>query len=287
MNSARKLLFVLLLGLLFPLWTAAQELPRALAVPGGIAIVNLGAAAQKPEAHYKGKRVLVSQHQEEWLALVGLNLATKPGRHTLRTYIDGREGEQHFTVSDKQYEEQHITLKNKRMVDPYAQDLERIRADQARSRVAFASWDGAREAELGFATPVTGRLSGTFGKRRFFNGQPRNPHSGLDIAAPTGTPILAPAAGIITESGDYFFNGNTLFIDHGEGLITMFCHMDSIAVKVGQRVARGETVGTVGMTGRVTGPHLHWTISLNNNRIDPGLFLSRETMAALDAPNHK
>ncbi|MEN8169136.1 MAG: peptidoglycan DD-metalloendopeptidase family protein [Pseudomonadota bacterium] len=283
-NRTRTLLLGLLL--LTPLWATALELPRASAVPGGIAIIKLGEATQKPEVHYKSKRILVSRHEGEWLALVGLSLATKPGTHTLRTHVDGKSGSRTFKVEDKKYEEQHITLKNKRMVNPYARDMDRIRDNQARSRAAFASWDEKHEAELGFATPVEGRLSGKFGKKRFFNGQPRRPHSGLDIAAPTGSAIIAPAAGTITETGDYFFNGNTVFIDHGEGLITMFCHMDSIGVKIGQTVARGETVGTVGMTGRVTGPHLHWTISLNNSRIDPALFLSHETMAALDAPNH-
>ena len=285
MLNKLKPLFILLL--LVPLGSLAQPLPRAAAVPGGIAIIELGTALDKPEVHYQGKKLLVTERNGAWLALVGLSLSAKPGTHNLRTYINGRQGEQSFTVSDKKYEEQHITLKNKRMVNPYKNDMKRIRDNQARSRKAFASWDAQRVAELDFATPVSGRLSGTFGKKRFFNEQPRKPHSGLDIAAPSGTPIIAPAAGTVIETGDYFFNGNTVFIDHGEGLITMFCHMDSIGVEIGQRVARDETVGTVGMTGRVTGPHLHWTISLNNNRVDPGLFLSLDTMTALDAPNQK
>jgi biotin carboxyl carrier protein len=276
-----------LAAICLPLAATALPLPRAESVPGGIAIISLGTAATEPQAHYQGQRVLVTQQDGQWLALVGLPLSAKPGTHSLRTYSGNHEGELTFTVSDKQYEEQHITLKNKRMVNPYAKDLERIRSDQARSRAAFARWDEAREAELDFATPVEGRLSGSFGKRRFFNGQPRRPHSGLDIAAPEGTPIIAPAAGTIIETGNYFFNGNTVFIDHGEGLITMFCHMHSISVEVGQTVQRGEVVGTVGMTGRVTGPHLHWTVSLNNNRVDPALFLSQEILAALDAPNHQ
>lgn len=284
MNSLKKVMMALLL---LPLVALAQPLPRASAVPGGIAIIDLGEAATKPSASYDRKKVLVTEQNGRWLALVGLSLSAKPGSHTMQYNINGKESKLRFQVSDKKYEEQHITLKNKRMVNPYKNDLTRIRDNQARSRKAFASWDAQRIAELNFATPVTGRLSGTFGKKRFFNEQPRKPHSGLDIAAPSGTPIIAPAAGTIIETGDYFFNGNTVFIDHGEGLITMFCHMDSIAVEIGQNVARGETVGTVGMTGRVTGPHLHWTISLNNNRVDPGLFLSRETMAALDAPNKK
>ncbi len=284
MNKFKPLIILLLL----PLTAVAQQLlPRAAAVPGGIAIIDLGGSAQRPEAHYQGKKVLVTRHNDSWLALVGLSLSTKPGTHTLRTYTDGKEGEQRFKVSSKQYEVQRITLKNKRMVNPYAKDLKRIRSDQARSRKAFASWNEQRLAQLDFATPVLGRLSGTFGKRRYFNDQPRKPHSGLDIAAPSGTPIIAPAAGTIIETGNYFFNGNTVFIDHGQGLITMFCHMDRIDVKVGQQVAQDEVVGTVGMTGRVTGPHLHWTVSLNNSRVDPSLFLSHETIAALDEPNHK
>ncbi len=285
MNNLKKAIITILL--LLPLSVAAQQLPRASAVPGGIAIIDLGEGSNKPSASYNKKKVLVTEHNGRWLALVGLSLKAEPGSHSLHYRINGKEGKLSFQVKDKQYEEQHITLKNKRMVNPYKNDLPRIRDNQARSRKAFASWDAERAAELGFATPVEGRLSGTFGKKRFFNGQPRRPHSGLDIAAPTGTAIIAPAAGTIIETGDYFFNGNTVFIDHGEGLITMFCHMDSIGVEIGQSVSRGEVVGTVGMTGRVTGPHLHWTVSLNNNRIDPGLFLSRETMALLDAPNHK
>jgi murein DD-endopeptidase MepM/ murein hydrolase activator NlpD len=283
-NSLKKVVMALLF---LPLVAVAQPLPRASAVPGGIAVIDLGEASSKPSAHYNKKKVLVTEQKGRWLALVGLALSAKPGSHSLQYNTNGKESKLSFQVRDKKYEEQHITLKNKRMVNPYKNDLARIRDNQARSRKAFASWDEQRVAELNFATPVTGRLSGTFGKKRFFNEQPRKPHSGLDIAAPSGTPIIAPAAGTIIETGDYFFNGNTVFIDHGEGLITMFCHMDSISVEVGQNVARGEVVGTVGMTGRVTGPHLHWTISLNNNRVDPGLFLSRETMAALDAPNKK
>jgi len=267
---------------------SAAPFPRESAVPGGIAFVALGDMANKPEAYYGGKQVMVKRHDGHWIALVGLSLSTKPGTQTLRVFAGkGKESTRSFEVVDKKYEEQHITLENKRMVNPYTKDLKRIRSEQARSRKAFASWDTARPAELDFLLPVSGRLSGTFGKKRFFNEQPRRPHSGLDIAAPKGTPVKAPAAGKVIETGKYFFNGNVIFIDHGEGLISMFCHLNRIEVKVGDVVKQGQEIARVGMTGRVTGPHLHWTISLNNNRVDPGLFLSHETMAMLDAPNHK
>lgn len=285
-----KFLKLLILTFLFS-FTAlvnAAALPRASAVPGGIAIVSLGAASDKPSAWFGNKQAMVKPVDNGWVALVGLSLSTKPGKHNLRVVSNGGQAQTvQFTVTDKKYEEQHITLKNKRMVNPYTKDLERIRSEQARSRKAFASWDSQRSAQLDFQLPVDGRLSGTFGKRRFFNGQARRPHSGLDIAAATGTNIASPADGKVIETGNYFFNGNTVFVDHGEGLISMFCHMDSIAVKIGQEIRRGEIVGQVGMTGRVTGPHLHWSVSLNNTRIDPALFLKLETLAALDAPNHK
>ncbi len=279
----------LLLGILFFSFSAqAAQLPRPLAVPGGVAIVELGDSNDKPEAYYGRKKIMVKREGQQWLALVGLTLSTKPGTHTLRVFHGkGKESTVTFKVKDKKYEEQHITLKNKRMVNPTAEDLKRIRGEQSRSRKAFASWDQARSAQLGFILPVSGRLSGTFGKKRFFNEQPRKPHSGLDIAAARGTPVQAPAAGKVIETGNYFFNGNTVFIDHGEGLITMYCHLDSIAVKKGDVVRQGDVIARVGMTGRVTGPHLHWSVSMNNSRIDPALFLSREVMAMLDAPNHQ
>ncbi len=285
-----KFLNVFILAALFSLTSLvhAGALPREAAVPGGIAIVPLGQSNDKPEAWYRNGKVMVKHLDDSWVALVGLPLTTEPGKHLLRVVANGGQTQTiYFTVVDKKYEEQHITLKNKRMVNPYAKDLDRIRGEQARSKKAFASWDEQRSAQLDFRLPVNGRLSGTFGKRRFFNGQPRRPHSGLDIAAATGTDVSAPADGKVIETGNYFFNGNTVFIDHGEGLVSMYCHLDSIAVKTGQDIRQGEILGKVGMTGRVTGPHLHWSVSLNNTRVDPALFLSHETMAALDAPNHK
>lgn len=257
-------------------------LPRAEPVPGGVAVIPVGQSDQTaPRVEYRGHRAMVVAENGQWNAVVGIGLSVKPGSEQIEVKRGARAEAVRFQVSAKEYEVQRITLKNKRMVNPYKNDLKRIRSDQKRSRAAFASWSEPRQMHTRFQLPVDGVVTGTFGKRRIFNGQPRSPHSGLDIAAPKGTPVRAPAAGRIVEVGNYFFNGNTVFIDHGQGLISMFCHMDSADVKIGDTVKAGDVVGKVGATGRATGPHLHWSLSLGNARIDPTLFVPTETLASL------
>ena len=158
--------------------------------------------------------------------------------------------------------------------------MERITRESKQIKSALRHWSQQDDVALAFEKPVEGPTSSPFGLRRFFNEQARNPHSGLDIAAPEGTPIRAPAPGTVIETGDFFFNGNTELLDHGQGLVTMYCHMNKIDVTPGQNVDSGEVLGEVGMTGRVTGPHLHWGVSLNDARIDPLLFLPPQKQVA-------
>jgi murein DD-endopeptidase MepM/ murein hydrolase activator NlpD len=176
-------------------------------------------------------------------------------------------------VTDKAYEEQHITIEDKRKVNPEPRDQQRITREQKLINAALEHWSDQDNVVVEFHKPVTGPTSSPFGLRRFFNEQARNPHSGLDIAAAAGTPVQAPAPGTVIETGDFFFNGNTVLIDHGQGLVTMYCHLSAIDVKRGDRLRTGDRIGKVGMTGRVTGPHLHWGVSLNDARVDPLLFL--------------
>ncbi len=259
-----------------------QRLPHTAAVPGGVVILDIGPASDPaPEVYYRKKRVMVVQNNGQWQAVVGISLTAKPGQHQIQ--IKGQSTPLPFQVNAKQYPEQYLTIKNKRKVNPNKTDMKRIQSERGRINAALRHWEPQAEIETHFSLPLKGRFSSPFGLRRFFNKQPRKPHSGIDIAAPKGTPIHAPAAGKIIERGEFFFNGKSVFIEHGQGLVTLYAHMSRIDVEPGQRVSRGEIIGAVGQTGRATGPHLHWGVSLNNARVDPALFFD-DLKSLLAAP---
>lgn len=254
-------------------------LPPHSPVPGGIAVIDLkSTSSTAPKVSYNNKRVMVLRDEKGWHAVVGIPLAAQAGQHSITVKEHNPPPATiSFSVRDKQYKTQHITVKNKRHVSPNKQDLDRIWREKKFIHKALRNWRETDKIDTRLLKPVEGPYSSPFGLRRFFNKQPRKPHSGIDIAATEGTPIVAPADGIVTETGDYFFNGNTVFIDHGQGLVTMYCHMSRVDVKAGDVVKRGQTFGTVGKTGRVTGAHLHWAVSLNDARIDPLLLMQPES----------
>lgn len=270
----RSHLFTGLLALLLSLPVHAEGFITRLLnkpVPGGVAVIDLGNPQQPPKVRYQGKPVLtVHEDGQRWIAIVGLALSVKPGRQQIEL-DDGRTLP--FEVGTRHYAEQRITLKNQQQVTPNADNLKRIERELAEQTRAYQRFSARQPSNLLFEKPVNGPLSSPFGLRRFFNGEERNPHSGLDFAANRGTPIKAPAAGEVILVGDYFFNGKTVFLDHGQGLISMFCHLSEIDVKPGQQIPRGGHIGKVGATGRATGPHLHWNVSLNDARVDPSIFI--------------
>lgn len=256
--------------------------PRTLQVPGGVARLSLGPAATRPVAQaHQGNTdvpVLVVGDAIEWTAVVGIPLAAALGdAHISVTQADGGGARQlPYTVVPKQYKEQHLKVPP-RTVDLSPQDqarYERERDHQAQVMATFSEQPpGGAQQSLRMQVPVPGRRSSSFGLRRVFNGQPRNPHSGMDIAAATGTPIVAPLPGRVIDVGDYFFNGGTVWLDHGRGLLTMYCHLSRMDVRVGDLLQAGDAFCKVGATGRVTGPHLHWGVMLNRTMVDPALFV--------------
>lgn len=252
---------------------AAVVLPKESRVPGGIALVPVPGSDIAPAVVFNMHRVVVVRKDDQWLAVVGIPLAEKPGELKLKVSTPKGTTEVPFSISDKKYRTQNITVKNPRHVDPNPTDLKRIAGETKRSDAALSKFTPTATPSLQLISPVEGIRSDSYGSRRVFNGQPRNPHSGMDIAAPKGTPIHSPAAGTVVEVGEFFFNGNTVYIDHGDGLVTMYCHLDTIKTKLGAHLAPGEVFGTVGATGRVTGPHLHFGVALNRAMVDPALFL--------------
>ena len=254
--------------------TLVASLPEVRAVPGGVAVIPLGPSAQRPQVSYRDAAVLVVGDAKAWQAVVGIALSAKPGKETIEILAGGGKParRESFTVTTHAYSEQRLKVAPGK-VDLSKEDLARFERERARQAAVIATLTPDLPATLKLEVPVPGRRSGSFGLRRFFNGQPRNPHSGMDIAAPAGTPIRAAAAGTVIDTGDYFFNGNTVWLDHGSGLLTMYCHLQRIDVREKDRVETGTVIGTVGATGRVTGPHLHFSVLLNRTMVDPALFL--------------
>jgi murein DD-endopeptidase MepM/ murein hydrolase activator NlpD len=293
----RLCLVIISTGLLAPAQAATPTLQSLHhPVPGGVAIVALPSTSRTPpQVTFQNKPVLVlAGEQRGWVAVVGLPLdlsiqtqvlivtEQQAGGESKSEIKDKRYREQQqagseikFEVKDKKYREQRITVNNSRHVNPLPDDMTRITRELELQNAAYRQFSPKVPSHVLLDAPVKGPLSSPFGLKRFFNGEPRAPHSGLDFAVPTGTPVTAPADGRVILTGDYFFNGNTVFLDHGRGLITMYCHLSVIDVKVGDTLARGQVLGKVGATGRVTGAHLHWNVSLNDARVDPAIFIGQ------------
>ncbi len=257
---------------------ADTVLPRASATPGGVVFVDAGPASANdgvaPVVTLDGVRTMVVREGDRWTAVVGLPLS-QVAPATVEVAVKARDGSERrvgIDLVDKQYATQRLKVKPGQ-VNLSSENLARVEAERARIQAALATFSPEAPATLLLRQPVPGPRSSSYGLRRVFNGEARNPHTGMDIAAPTGTPVIAPAGGRVLDTGDYFFNGNTVIIDHGQGLVTMYCHLSAIGVVPGQDVAAGDVLGKVGATGRVTGPHLHWGVILNRASVDPALFL--------------
>jgi len=271
MSLTRRSLIIAL-----PLLASAAPLRRALAATkldgkltqGGLVI---GEAAPGSRVSLDGKSIQVDT---EGRFLLGFGRDAGSKAELKVTAADGTVETQTLAITQRIYQIQHINNLPKNQVEPSAEELKRIQAEQVRIDAARARNTRIAFFAGGFEWPAIGPISGVYGSQRILNGQPRQPHFGVDVAAPLGTPVKAPCGGIVSLADhDLFFTGGTVFLDHGYGLCSLFAHMRKLDVKEGQQLAQGEPVGELGGTGRVTGPHLHWGMYLFKTPIDPQLLV--------------
>lgn len=250
-----------------------QAFPTQQAVPGGVVIISLANQQEPaPVAYYAGQRVTVVSNQGAWVALVGIPLDAELGMQQLEISSGGVQQAVPFEIKSKRYRTQRLRIKDHNKVEPDEDSSERIVQEMALQKSLVKRFS-EQMASTEFIRPVVGRDSGRFGLRRILNGQQRQPHSGMDIAAASGTPVKAVAPGRVIYTGNLFFSGNVVYIDHGGGLISMYAHLSRMSVRQGERVNQGDKLGLVGKTGRATGPHLHWSVYLNSVAVNPALFL--------------
>lgn len=215
-----------------------------------------------------GQQWPLRQHQGSWQGWIGVDLKTRPGNHVITWQTAGGKQQDRLHVQAGEFRISRIEVK-KAMASFDAESLARIRKDQKALKQTY-QMDSGKAATFSYAAlPVEGVMSTPFGAQRYVNGEPRSPHSGIDIAAAEGTPVATPFAGTVLLVSSMYLNGNTVVIGHGDGLVSVFSHLHDMAVKQGDVLAAGAVIGAVGMSGRATGPHLHWSIRFHEARINP------------------
>lgn len=241
-----------------------------------------GQAPAGSEVSFGGEPVLVS---DDGRFLIAFDRDETDPRLLEVTFADGGEWQRELVPESREFNIERIDGLPDEQVTPPPEVLDRIRAEARLANEARTRRDHRDDWSEGFHWPVTGPITGVYGSQRILNGEPRNPHWGIDIAAPTGTPVEAPAPGIVTLAhDDMYFSGGTLFIDHGHGLVSAFLHLSEILVETGEGVEPGQVVARVGATGRVTGAHLDWRMNLGDVRIDPALLVDWNENPDADAP---
>lgn len=275
-SIARRRLLSSISVLALPLWArpARANVRRISAVPGGVARIPFDGTHRAPRVRLGEDRVLVMREGDAWVAHAGIALSATPGSIVKvdAERADGTAESVEIEIVPKAYAEQHLKVPPGK-VDLSKKDLARHERERAHLAKVLRTFSDAPPETLALQPPVQGVRSSSFGLRRFFNGQPRSPHNGMDFAAAAGTPVAAAGRGRVIDAGDYFFSGRTVIVDHGQGLLTLYAHLSAIDARVDERVPAGQPIGKVGATGRVTGAHLHFSVYLNMAAVDPALFL--------------
>ncbi|WP_051083830.1 M23 family metallopeptidase [Dasania marina] len=276
---------VFLLLWMFSPWLCADELAIAgitLKGPftqGGLVI---GHGQPGTEISLDGQKVSVS---EQGLFSLGFDRDAPATMPLSLNLPDGSQFDHKLSIARREYQMQRIEGIAKKIMSPSPQALKRIRADSLQVRQARAEIQKREDFAGPFVWPLTGPITGVFGSQRVYNGEPKRPHYGVDVAAPTGTPLSTPAPGVVTLAhDDMFYSGGTLIIDHGYGVSSTLMHLSKVLVNVGDEVKPGDIVAEVGATGRATGPHLDWRMNWYQSRIDPQLLVA--PMAANPQPLH-
>jgi murein DD-endopeptidase MepM/ murein hydrolase activator NlpD len=206
--------------------------------------------------------------------LFGIARDATVARRLRVTFADGIHAEREVAVTPRSFAIERVDGVPESTVNPSPEIAARIAREQQRVEAARLRDDARQDYRFGFVWPLRGRISGVYGSQRILNGTPKNPHYGVDVAARTGTPVAAPAGGIVTfADADLYLTGGTVILDHGHGLSSVFVHLSRLDVKVGDRLEQGQVLGRVGATGRASGPHLHWGMNWFDVRIDPQLIV--------------
>jgi murein DD-endopeptidase MepM/ murein hydrolase activator NlpD len=258
------------------------EPPFRLAIPEGPCspgdIVQLIASSQHPiqqlQASFAGEKIIffTDSKRQQWNALVGIDMQTKPGRHIIRGTVGYQDHtsatfEESLEILPKEFPEERVEV-DEEYVTPSAENVKRAEAEAKRLEVLWKTSSLAKLWQGNFVQPVRAKVTSEFGARRLLNNKPGSPHSGVDLDAPAGTPVKAANAGQVVVADELFLSGNTVVIDHGLGLYTIYCHGSKLVIKEGQSVKKGQVIARVGSTGRTTGAHLHWGCRLHGARVN-------------------
>jgi murein DD-endopeptidase MepM/ murein hydrolase activator NlpD len=257
----------------FLAYAGADASPRIIVMPkkigpGDIAVITVKDSIGSVEGSFNGRQLHFNPSQDSFRAVLGIDLNTEPGIYPLELAINGEKTLRNITITKKKYPVQRLTLPED-MVVLSPENEARVTRDQ---RKTGAIWpvESLRIWRGNFANPLPGKEVGTpFGVRRIINKIPKNSHSGVDIAADEGEPVLAPNDGVAVLVDDQFYSGNSVVLDHGQGIYTMFFHLSKTNVRHGQAVMKGDVIAFVGSTGRSTGAHLHWGVRIQGAKVDP------------------